>query len=244
MPSPDEYARAVTRQAIARACAALGFKTAQADVLDCMSDVLAHYIQKLSRESLVNAELHGRAQPGIQDVMQALDGLRPLKSSWQDLREFAFPELTPSSTGGIGTESIDGAGVEDDNEEEEEESGTRPSSSSSSSSAPVAWHQPFPFSVPTFPVKQVIKRDDTSAAIGEKIIRGAHVPEHLPAYPPQHTYKRGGAGASGGSDRVGKKRAAAMAAKEKESQRVKREAASSISKSLSKIEDCADEGGV
>jgi hypothetical protein len=234
MPSPDEYAHAVTRQAIARAGAALGFKTAQADVLDCLADVLAQYIEKLSRESLNNAELHGRAQPGIQDLFQALEGLRPLKSGWQDLRDFAFPELL--SIPGSSAPAASAEGVVGD-DEEDGESGLRSASGRPAATA-VAWHQPFPFVVPSFPVQQVLRRDDASASIGEKIVRGAHVPDHLPPYPPQHTYKRSAASSS-----AGRKRAAALSAQEKERQRIKREATSSISKSLSKIEDCADEVG-
>jgi hypothetical protein len=58
MPSPDEYAHAVTRQATARACAALGFKTAQTDVLDCLSDVMAQYLQKVRVRHATSYDVH------------------------------------------------------------------------------------------------------------------------------------------------------------------------------------------
>ncbi len=239
MLSPDEYAQIITQQAAARACAALGFKTAQTEVLECLSDVVSHYIQKLSRESLHLAELHGRAQPGLQDLLQALEGLRPLKSSWVDLREFAFPELsqgqTDSQISNI-TSASSSRKKEEGNENEDEDEVIDRSDSRYVHAIRKGWRQPFPHMVPQFPVRHRTRVEDAGAIIGEKVVRGAHVPEHLPAYPPQHTYKRSNTDGNGS-----RKRAAAAAAKEKESQRVKREAASSISKSLAKIEDCADE---
>jgi len=176
-------------------------------------------------------------------MMQALEGLRPLKASWTDLRDFAFPELSVDSVGMPSSEvNAAVADLEEEGEDGEDgEDGDDGEGISSSRQSSAGWHQPFPRSVPQFPVRQRAKGEDTGALIGEKVVRGAHVPDHLPAYPPQHTYQRS---AAAGVVRSSRKRAAALATKEKEAQRVKREAASSISKSLAKIEDCADEEGV
>jgi hypothetical protein len=50
------------------------------------------------------------------------------------------------------------------------------------------WVQPFPSSVTEFPVN---KRDVTMVPEYDgKCVRGANVPNHLPPFPPEHTYKR------------------------------------------------------
>lgn len=73
--SSDEFAVQCTKQAIARAAVALGFKNTQAPVLDVLSDVLRNFIEKVACSSLKLSEAHGRGQPGIQDVLQALENL-------------------------------------------------------------------------------------------------------------------------------------------------------------------------
>lgn len=73
--SSDDFALQCTKQAIARAGVALGFKNAQSGVLDVLSDVLRNFIEKVSSSSLKISEAHGRGQPGIQDVFQALENL-------------------------------------------------------------------------------------------------------------------------------------------------------------------------
>lgn len=77
--SPDEYAHVISKQAIARACVALGFKNAQPAVLDALADVVRHYIQKLSESSAEIAEQSGRAQPGISDAIAALENMVSFK---------------------------------------------------------------------------------------------------------------------------------------------------------------------
>ena len=51
------------------------------------------------------------------------------------------------------------------------------------------WSQPFPQNISDFPVRQT-RRHDEHISIHDHRIRGAHVPVHLPPYPPVHTYKR------------------------------------------------------
>jgi hypothetical protein len=249
----EEYSRTISKQAIARASLALGFKNANPDVLESLSDVLAHFIEKLSRESLHNAELHGRAQPGIQDTLQSLESLRPLKSSWTDLRDFAFPDLAAMSTEQIANSIAMNIPTADNDDEDNsdrdsladgsevgDDTTVEPVAATSSSSR--AWRQPFPYAVPYFPVRQTAKSDgaaDTaaaaSAALDDKPKRGPQVPDHLPDYPPQHTYPH--RESKGKSSR---KRAAEQLANEKIQNKVRREGSSSVSKSLGRIEDAAD----
>ena len=73
--SGDEFAREVMRRAIARTCVALGFKNAEASVLDALADVMRGYNLKLATQTLAIAELHGRVQPGMQDLLKALEEL-------------------------------------------------------------------------------------------------------------------------------------------------------------------------
>ncbi len=207
MSSPEEYSHVVLKQAIARASLALGYKNAEPDVLEALSDVMQECIEKISRECAANAQLHGRAQPGIQDALEALESLRPLKSGWKDLRDFAFPDLidtdgnaTAASASATATatattaEGMDASSTAAKGEEEETKDGAATSSNSTTtapSSSSRAWRQPFPYGVPPFPVRAAVKSSSSSsssAALEERPVRGAQVPLHLPPYPPQHTY--------------------------------------------------------
>ena len=202
MSSPEEYSHVVLKQAIARASLALGYKNAEPDVLEALSDVMQECIEKISRECAANAQLHGRAQPGIQDALEALESLRPLKSGWKDLRDFAFPDLidtdgnaTAASASASATtaESMDTSSTAAKGEEEGTKDGAATSSNSTTtapSSSSRAWRQPFPYGVPPFPVRAAVKSSSSSssAALEERPVRGAQVPLHLPPYPPQHTY--------------------------------------------------------
>lgn len=69
------------------------------------------------------------------------------------------------------------------------------------------WCQPFPFDVPSFPVAADSTSGSKSAlSVGDTTTtKDPYIPNHLPAFPPAHTYKRssskkrssdGGAGSS------------------------------------------------
>jgi len=268
MASPEEYSQTVLKQAIARASLALGFKNAQPDVLECLSDVMQQCIQKMATECATNAQLHGRAQPGIQDALEALESLRPLKSGWKDLRDFAFPELTDAGAGeapnyaSSATSSAAAAATANNTSTEasepgDETKGDNEGAEAAPSSSSRAWRQPFPYGVPNYPVRHVAKKDEdnggsggngssSAAALEERAVHGSQVPRHLPDYPPQHTYPhktKSSAGSSSGG-RSSRKRQAERLAMDKEVQKLKREAGSSVSKSLAAIEDCADKSTV
>lgn len=89
----DAYAREITNQAVARACVALGkiathllptsrqlktvimtagYKETQITTLDCLADLVRHYIQSISANLLESSETSGRVHPGIQDLMSVL----------------------------------------------------------------------------------------------------------------------------------------------------------------------------
>ena len=51
----------------------------------------------------------------------------------------------------------------------------------------VRWSQPFPHAVPDFPERQKRRHEEH---ISVDRVRGPHVPDFLPPYPPVHTYKR------------------------------------------------------
>ena len=235
--TPDEFANQVCKQAIARACVALGFKNAEAAALDVLSDVVREYIEKVSASTLKIAELHGRVQPGIQDALQALDGLKPTPTSIGELRDFAFSEAAGTSKAGASSSSssssssgdaVDGGadqlGPEIDNEMVE----------SLSKSSASAWHQPFPHIVPNFPIRQKLKPEIRLP--DEEVTRGADVPSHLPAFPPVHTYKR----SHGGGNK--KKAPAAVSTAAAKEQGASKKARTTITKSLSLIEDECDIG--
>ena len=93
----------------------------------------------------------------------------------------------------------------------------------------VRWSQPFPHTVSDFPERQ--KRRHEEIISGDRI-KGAHVPDFLPRYPPVHTYKR--------SIQTSKK-AAIKLEDEDSSQRKKRITnTKALEDSLSKIESTAD----
>lgn len=49
------------------------------------------------------------------------------------------------------------------------------------------WCEPFPFSIPSFPVRQRAKEQITPL---DEPVQYDHIPSHLPAFPAQHTYRR------------------------------------------------------
>jgi hypothetical protein len=83
----EDYARALTAQAIAKTGVALGIKSASSSVLECLSDgmhsslfslllklllVTKYYIETIAANALEQAEIGGRDTPGVQDIITAL----------------------------------------------------------------------------------------------------------------------------------------------------------------------------
>ena len=194
MPShSDEFARLVTKQAIARASVALGYKEAHLAVVDSLADIVRHFIEKVSRVAREVAEEHGRAQPGVQDIMYALDIIQPMNTSWSELAQFAFPEAqstsaiaaAPSSSSSESVEEGENISVGAEEEDSKDDAAATTISAGSKVENRAAWHQPFPHFVPKFPLKQGIKADSTQVLVElEARARAPHVPSHLPPYPP------------------------------------------------------------
>lgn len=69
----DEFSREVLKHAAARACIALDYKQAHSSVLDCLADILAHYIESIGEKIHDHAELAGRAVPGTHDCISSLE---------------------------------------------------------------------------------------------------------------------------------------------------------------------------
>lgn len=148
----DEFARELTKQAIARACVALGSKTTSMAVLDSLADIVRHFITQMGVRMQSVAEASGRAIPGIQDVLynaQKFNLRTNSKIRWEELSDFAVPS-DPQVQG---------------------------------------WNHPFPHQISNFPIRQSAISDRVS--LNEPgATRGDYIPQHLPPFPPAHTYKR------------------------------------------------------
>lgn len=69
----EEFSREVLKHAVARACIAFDYKQAHSSVLDCLADIVAHYIESLGEKIHDHGELVGRAVPGIHDCISSLE---------------------------------------------------------------------------------------------------------------------------------------------------------------------------
>jgi histone H3/H4 len=68
----EDFSRAVLGQSIARVCVAFGLKETSAPCIQSLTDVVQYYIQWVGEGAVEQAEMSGRAHPGIQDALQAL----------------------------------------------------------------------------------------------------------------------------------------------------------------------------
>lgn len=224
----EEFSRKVTKQAIARTSLALGFQEAEAVVVDSLADIVRHYVEKMSKTSLEIAEGHGRAQPGIHDVIKALESMQSVHSrDWTDLAQFAFPEaLTADPNSSLAAAvGVDEDGPDGDTENEEEKEASSSSSAAGSGAKTVnkaAWRQPFPHLIPKYPVKQKAKIDTSrllSGGEGDDANKPAFVPGNLPPFPPPHTYtsaaKPEGGGSNSGSNKRGHSSSSAVRSSKK-----------------------------
>ena len=90
------------------------------------------------------------------------------------------------------------------------------------------WCEPFPFIIPSFPVRQRIKLETKSIDVNHSSEQ--YIPDHLPPFPPRHTYSR-----------TLKKRSSTVMDENNKSDPISRKkrilAINSIQESLSKIEE-------
>ena len=69
----EDFAHKAVNIAVARTCLALEFNQSYSNVIDSLSDVVKKYIQNLSEIAHDIAESAGRSQPGIQEIINALE---------------------------------------------------------------------------------------------------------------------------------------------------------------------------
>ncbi|GAB5030493.1 transcription initiation factor tfiid subunit 8-like [Nannochloropsis oceanica] len=188
----DTFALAVTRQAVAQAALAVGCKHTYPSVLDALTDMVRDFIIALGTEAQTKAESGGRTRVTLLDVLAALDepqqetGRDRYELDWRALRGFAFRgDLT----------QLD-----------------QPEA--------FQWYQPFHTHIPPFPVcsgssgSGIAPSDGLERALpvegggevmcssGAENGAGAaasgeegrmwppYVPSFLPAFPPQHTFRK------------------------------------------------------
>lgn len=68
-----DYSGAISKMAIGKMCAALGFKQIQQGALESLADIAKEYIGTLGRNIVNISETGGRAIPGVHDAITALE---------------------------------------------------------------------------------------------------------------------------------------------------------------------------
>lgn len=71
----DEFAQAIARIAVAQVCESVGFQGFQQSALDRLSDVTCKYIQEIGKTSNFYANLAGRTECNVFDIVQGLEDL-------------------------------------------------------------------------------------------------------------------------------------------------------------------------
>uniref|UniRef100_A0A7S3HA90 Transcription initiation factor TFIID subunit 8 n=1 Tax=Spumella elongata TaxID=89044 RepID=A0A7S3HA90_9STRA len=103
------------------------------------------------------------------------------------------------------------------------------------------WYQPFPFDVPSFPVATSVDAISSSSLLGESGAKDLYIPDHLPAFPPAHTYRRSTASSKKRNVHQTKDNSEKDREKEQGTHKVpRRESIKSAQSSLTAIEDSID----
>lgn len=74
-PSGDEFARAIAKIAVAQICEGEGFQTFQQSALETLSDVATRYIRDVGKTAHNYANLAGRTECNVFDIIQGLEDL-------------------------------------------------------------------------------------------------------------------------------------------------------------------------
>ena len=69
----EEYANELSKLAVSKASVAIGFKLAQTEVVECLGDVLRHYIEGIAQNAQSSVETYGRTNPGVMDIFPVLE---------------------------------------------------------------------------------------------------------------------------------------------------------------------------
>ncbi|ONI19004.1 hypothetical protein PRUPE_3G252500 [Prunus persica] len=73
--SGDDFARAIAKIAVAQVCEIVGFQTYQLSALETLSDVAVHYIHNIGKTAHFYANLSGRMDCNVFDIIQGLEDL-------------------------------------------------------------------------------------------------------------------------------------------------------------------------
>ncbi|KAB2085293.1 hypothetical protein ERO13_A05G372600v2 [Gossypium hirsutum] len=71
----DDFALAIAKVAVAQVCESVGFQSFQHSALEALSDIIVWYIYNLGKTSNFNANLAGRVEANVFDVIQGLEEL-------------------------------------------------------------------------------------------------------------------------------------------------------------------------
>eukprot|EP00752_Nemacystus_decipiens_P005998 g5416.t1 len=216
-----EFARILTKQAVAHVCVALGFTATTPGALECLTDVVQRYVESMAKRTMENTYRAGRTEPNVPDVLQGFQQL-PIPLRWTELRDFAFSEDGFSSSHGASSAAADNSGGGSSSsssnaaaagtavaeaEVEAGADGSKAGGGRGGREMPKRWDQPFHHTVPPFPMPR--KRRNPWAEGGEEgagngadgaggqAIRPPHIPAFMPPLPPSSS--RAAPGGSGRS---------------------------------------------
>lgn len=71
----DDFAQAIAKVAVAQVCESEGFHTIQQSSLESLSDIAVRYIQNIGKTARYHANLAGRTECNVFDVMQGLEDI-------------------------------------------------------------------------------------------------------------------------------------------------------------------------
>ena len=97
----SDYAGQLVRIAVAHICESQGFTAAQNSATATLSEVLKGYIESISRHATQNAELAGRTNVTLHDLLEVFEGGGSLPNTvtLQQLREMTQEDPIPFGVG-------------------------------------------------------------------------------------------------------------------------------------------------
>mmetsp|Transcript_14107 Transcript_14107/g.18494 ORF Transcript_14107/g.18494 Transcript_14107/m.18494 type:complete len:322 (-) Transcript_14107:226-1191(-) len=190
----DNFAQAVLSKSVAHVAIAVGAEKAQKSVLTCLSDIAKRYIQTIGNFATERAELSGRTEVNLFDVLATFRDLPNESVEWRDLRNFAFKDVKKADT-------IDGTNwyqpfpqgedlpIFPAERRERRQFGQKlgEKKGTGDTSAKISKH--------SSSEQKTVAGDGLSAtteSAGKEVEPGrpAYLPPGFPALPPPHTYKR------------------------------------------------------
>ncbi len=149
--------------------------------METLSEVLKGFIETIAIDASENAEISGRTCAGIQDVCVTL---HDLNYPWRSLNSFAFEDKSDNNNNNNNISTV----KKESNRLFAAYLLTHSLTHSLTNS--IKWNQPFPLDLENFPIKVRSKPLQLYNQSLSQVPNPAHIPKHLPAYPPSHTYGR------------------------------------------------------